>query len=89
MRYPLEEGRLEKERAAIREPKNGFPWIPTLSEVDVSRGSDCTALNDDIGEPMASYVPPVTVYPSARRFFTQILSHLRCSFERASGSDAG
>ncbi len=27
MRYPLEEGRLEKERAAIRDPKNGFPWI--------------------------------------------------------------
>ena len=27
MCYPLKERRLEKERAAIRDPKNGYPWI--------------------------------------------------------------
>jgi hypothetical protein len=31
---------------------------------------------------MVSHVPPVTVYPSARKSSVRSLFHLRCSFER-------
>ena len=93
MRYPSKERRLEKERAVIRDPKNEFPWIsdaidPTPPEVDVSRSSDTDAArNDDIGELMVPHVPPVTVYPSARRSSVRSFPSAP-RLRRASGSDA-
>ena len=64
---------MEKEREPSFATKERIPLDsdtidPTLPEVDFSRSSDTDAArNDDIGDPMVSHIPPVTVYPSARK----------------------